>query len=88
MEFNKAESLVYSKDKSEQKFTTARIKKIVKSKLVEMGVSVNQAVEWYIYWQENEREILKAIMAEIKRLGDKIDELENVIIGKSDQRGY
>jgi len=90
MEFETGFDKLIKKDYQKvRKYTTIRIRKDTKDLIKqEMGVRPQQALEMALYWHREGWKILESMAREIKKLSDKIDELESIIIGKSDQRGY
>ncbi len=94
MEFEPASQIIrpayqpYKEEKKKGRWVTVAIERANRDKLRELGIKPNDAIKNFIIWEKLRTEALSAIVNEIKRLGDKIDSLENMIIGKSNQRGY
>ncbi len=81
MEFEEAYKKITQEHKLRvKKFTTARIRKDTKERVVkEMGMRPQQALELALYWHREREQILKAMVEEIKKLGDRVKNLEQAI---------
>ncbi len=90
LEFKTASKITEPKfrQKEPSRWVSVAIEREVRDKLKSKGYKPNEALKHFLFWEDMRPSFFRAIIAEIERLGNKIDNLENMIIGKSDQRGY
>ena len=74
MEFEQATERLF-KESEQRKFVNVRIKKSLKDAIESKGYRVQTALEWFIVWEKTEKDILKAMTVEMKRLADKVEKL-------------
>ena len=77
MDFEKASEFACKDNKP--KYTSAKIKCITRNQLMDMGLSPQKALEAFIYFEEERKTFMQALISEIKELKRTTQELRRMI---------